>query len=118
MPAPTATPSRAPNTEITTASTVTIRMVCARPRPTARSRPSSRVRSSTDSASVFTTPSTAIRMASANRICTIVMSVSNELVCCATNPLRSVADTSGLSASSALTCGSTCATGTPSRSRT
>ena len=70
-PAPTARPSSAPKTEITTASTVTMRMVWARPRPTARSRPSSRVRSSTDRASVLTTPSTAMRMASASRICTI-----------------------------------------------
>ena len=42
------------------------------------------------------------------------MIVSKLLACCATNALRSVAETSGLSASSALTCGSTWSTAAPS----
>ena len=71
-PVPTATPSSAPKIEITTASTVIMRMVCARRSPIARSRPSSRVRSSTDRARVLMMPSTAITMASASRIWIIV----------------------------------------------
>ena len=116
-PLPTATPSSAPNTEITTASTVTIRMVCARRSPIARSSPSSRVRSRTDRASVLTMPRTAIRIASASRTWIIVSTVSNWAVCCAMNPLRSATFTSGLSASSASTCDFTVDTGVPAASR-
>ena len=78
-PLPTAMPSSAPNTEMTTASTVTIRIACARRSPMARSRPSSRVRSRTDRASVFTMPSTAMRMASASRIWIIVERTSERV---------------------------------------
>ena len=95
-------PSTAPNTEITTASTVTIPIVCARRRPIARSRPSSRVRSSTDRARVLMMPSTAMMMASASRIWTIVSSWSSALVCWSMNASRLATDTSGLSASSAV----------------
>ena len=64
---PTTSPSTAPRTVIVTDSHRIIRRTCRRVAPTARTRPISRVRSATDSASVLTTPRTAITIDSASR---------------------------------------------------
>jgi hypothetical protein len=95
---------------------VIIRIVAARPSPIARSSPSSRVRSITDSASVLTMPSTAMRIASASRIWIITRIWSSPLVCCSVNRAWSTTDTSGLSATSFSTDGCTCVTDVPGTS--
>ena len=64
------------------------------------------------------TPSTAIRMASASRIWIIVIRVSKVAACASTNACATSASTSGRSASSVLTCGSTWLTAKPSARRT
>ena len=112
-PVPTAMPSSAPKTEITTASTVTIHMVRARLSPIARSSPSSRVRSSTDRASVFTMPEHGDQDRQRQQDLDHLRMESNWPVCCSMNDARSATDTSGLSASSASTFGSTWSTEVP-----